>query len=72
MSKQAVRRIGLKFDDQSLLPLLFGEHDSHLSLIEDGLDVEIAARGNEIMITGTKPKLRAAQPVDEVLWNLLL
>ena len=57
MSKQAVRRIGLKFDDNALVPLLFGEHDSHLSLIEEGLDVEIAARGNEIMITGTKNNL---------------
>ena len=71
MSKQAVRRHGLKFDDNTLVPLLFGEHDSHLSLIEEGLDVEIAARGNEIMITGTKNNLRAAQAVFDVLWNRL-
>ena len=71
MSKQAVRRIGLKFDDNALVPLLFGEHDSHLSQIEEGLDVEIAARGNEIIITGAKPRLRAAQAVFDVLWNRL-
>lgn len=71
MSKQPVRRIGLKFDDQTLVPLLFGEHDSHLALIEEGLDVEIVARGNEIIITGSKPRLRAAQAVFDVLWGRL-
>ena len=71
MSKQPVRRIGLKFDDQDLVPLLFGEHDSHLAQIEEGLDVEIAARGNEIIITATKPRLRAAQAVFDVLWGRL-
>lgn len=71
LSKQAVRRHGLKFDDNTLVPLLFGEHDSHLGLIEEGLDVEIAARGNEIMITGNKQNLRAAQAVFDVLWNRL-
>jgi phosphate starvation-inducible PhoH-like protein len=71
LSKQPVRRIGLKFDDQDLVPLLFGEHDSHLAQIEEGLDVEIAARGNEIIITATKPRLRAAQAVFDVLWGRL-
>lgn len=70
-SKQAVRRIGLQFDDNSLVPLLFGEHDSHLGLIEEELDVEIAARGNELLVTGTKPNLKAAQSVFDVLWERL-
>ena len=71
MTKQAVRRIGLQFDDNSLVPYLFGEHDSHLAQIEEGLDVEISSRGNEIIITGTKPNLRAAQSVFDVLWERL-
>jgi phosphate starvation-inducible protein PhoH and related proteins len=71
LSKQAVRRIGLKFDDNALAPLLFGEHDAHLGLIEDELGVEIASRGNELMITGAKPALRAAQSVFDVLWERL-
>lgn len=70
-TKQAVRRIGLQFDDNALVPLLFGEHDGHLALIEEELDVEIASRGNELLITGTKPNLRAAQAVFDVLWERL-
>lgn len=69
--KQAVRRIGLQFDDNDLVPFLFGEHDSNLAVIEEELDVEIASRGNELVITGTKPRLKAAQQVFDVLWDRL-
>lgn len=72
MSKQTVRRIGLQFDDNELVPFLFGEHDSHLSQIEDELDVQISARGNEIVVTGSKNNLRAAQSVFDVLWERLI
>lgn len=71
MAKQAVRRIGLQFDDNALVPLLFGEHDCHLGLIEEELDVEIISRGNEVVVTGAKPSLRAAQSVFDVLWERL-
>lgn len=71
MSKQPVRRIGLQFEDNDLVPLLFGEHDSHLSQIEEELDVEISSRGNEIVVTGNKQNLRAAQSVFDVLWERL-
>lgn len=70
-TKQAVRRIGLQFDDNDLVPLLFGEHDSHLAVIEEELDVEIASRGNELLITGAKQNLKAAQSVFDVLWERL-
>lgn len=69
LTKQAVRRIGLQFDDNSLVPLLFGEHDSHLELIERELGVEVSPRGNVVMVSGTKEKLRAAQAVFDVLWE---
>ncbi len=72
MSKQPVRRIGLQFDDNELVPQLFGEHDSHLAHIEEELDVEIASRGNELVITGNKTNLRAAQAVFDVLWERLI
>lgn len=71
MSKQPVRRIGLQFEDNDLVPLLFGEHDSHLAQIEEELDVEISSRGNEIVVTGNKQNLRAAQSVFDVLWERL-
>lgn len=69
--KQAVRRIGLQFDDNDLVPQLFGEHDSHLAIIEEELNVEISSRGNEVIVTGPKPALRAAQSVFDVLWERL-
>ena len=69
--KEAVRRIGLQFDDNALVPRLFGEHDHHLALIEEELDIEIAARGNEVLITGPKLKLKMAQTVFDVLWDRL-
>ncbi len=72
LTKQAVRRIGLQFDDNELVPFLFGEHDTHLSQIEEELDVQITARGNEIVVTGSKPNLRAAQSVFDVLWERLV
>jgi len=71
LAKEPVRRIGLQFDDSALVPHLFGEHDSHLSQIEEALDVEISARGNELMITGPKLKLKMAQTVFDILWDRL-
>jgi phosphate starvation-inducible PhoH-like protein len=72
LAKQAVRRVGLQFDDNALVPLLFGEHDCNLARIEEELDVEIASRGNEVVIIGSKPKIVAAQAVFDVLWERLL
>jgi len=72
LTKQPVRRIGLQFDDNALVPHLFGEHDSHLSQIEEELNVEISARGNELLVTGTKKNLGAAQAVFDVLWERLV
>ena len=71
MSKEAIRRIGLQFDDNTLVPLLFGDHDRNLAQIEEELDVEISSRGNEIVITGPKLKLKMAQTVFDVLWDRL-
>jgi len=71
LEKEAVRRIGLQFDDNSLLPILFGEHDCNLAHIEEELDVEIIARGNELIINGAKLKLKMAQTVFDILWDRL-
>ncbi|MCE9508395.1 MAG: PhoH family protein [Alphaproteobacteria bacterium] len=81
MSKEAIRRIGLQFDDNTLVPLLFGDHDRNLAQIEEELDIEISARGNELLISGPKLKLllisgpklklKMAQTVFDVLWDRL-
>ena len=40
------------FDDNALLPLLYGEHDRHLARIEQRLGSGSPSRGNRLTITG--------------------
>jgi phosphate starvation-inducible PhoH-like protein len=42
----------LQFDDNLLLPMLFGEHDQNLERIERQLGVALVPRGNRVAITG--------------------
>ena len=50
----------LQFDDNSLLPLLYGEHDQNLARIESQLGVSVASRGNRIAITGPPDSVKSA------------
>ena len=45
-------RLELEFEQPYLLGPLFGDYDRHLVMIEDRLGVNIAARGNRVMIEG--------------------
>ncbi len=68
----------LEFDDNSLLQMLFGEHDRHLARIEQRLGVRLSSRGNRLAIQGPHSaseaargalmrlyeRLRRGQPVD--------
>jgi phosphate starvation-inducible PhoH-like protein len=60
------------FEDNRLVPLLYGEQNSHLRKIEDALPVEIQDRGNEIVISGEAPAARQAREVIETLWGQIL
>ena len=51
-ASRAAEPVYLEFDDNSLLPVLFGEHDRHLARIEQLLGVSITSRGNQIAISG--------------------
>ena len=44
----------MHFDDNSLLPALFGRHDEHLVEIERMLDVKLRYRGNRLEIAGAE------------------
>ena len=61
----------LAFDDNSLLPLLFGSHNSHLAQIEQRLDVNLASRGNEVLITGPREQVVRARDVLNGLYSRL-
>src|SRR5262249_47273944 len=49
---EAPGRSQLEFDDNLLLPLLYGERDQHLDRIERQLGVSLVPRGNRLAISG--------------------
>ncbi len=61
----------MTFDDNTLLPVLFGEHDQNLARIEQRLGVKLASRGNEIAISGPPWSARAARDVLDALYARL-
>jgi phosphate starvation-inducible protein PhoH and related proteins len=52
ISEGAAGRSQLEFDDNLLLPLLYGERDQHLDRIERQLGVSLVPRGNRLAIAG--------------------
>jgi len=61
----------VKFADNSLLPLLFGEHDRFLAQIEQAFAVRVAARGNVLEIAGAAEAADAARHAFERLYERL-
>ncbi|MGK9234121.1 PhoH family protein [Inquilinus limosus] len=70
-SKPAAHRAEISFDDNRLLPLLYGEHDTHLLRIEHQLGVSVASRGNTVTIKGSAESVELARLVLETLWQRL-
>src|SRR3954453_20636213 len=52
VGEAAAARSQLEFDDNLLLPLLYGERDQHLDRIERQLGVSLMPRGNRLAIAG--------------------
>jgi len=63
--------IQLQFDDNTLLPLLFGEHDQYLARIEQQLEITLVSRGNRIAISGPPGAAAAAREALEFLYDKL-
>ncbi len=61
----------LQFEDNTLLPLLFGEHDSNLARLEELLDVQIASFGNELTLLGPPDRQEAARQAIDALHQRL-
>ncbi len=61
------QNLTIEFKDNDLLPLLFGEHNSHLKHIEETLGVSISDRGNVLTLAGTDENVRAAEQILNVL-----
>ncbi len=64
-------RLELEFEQPYLLGPLFGDYDRHLVMIEDRLGVNIAARGNRVMIEGEPDAAARARDVLVGLYNRL-
>ena len=61
----------MEFDNKDLVPLLFGEHNAHISYIEEKLDITIADRGNRLTLSGDKRSVQKAEKVLQSLWDKL-
>ena len=61
----------LQFDDNSLLPLLYGQHDQNLARLEQQLGVSLVSRGNRIAIEGPADATLAAGQALEALYERL-
>jgi phosphate starvation-inducible PhoH-like protein len=51
----------LEFDDNLLLPMLYGERDQHLDRVERQLGVSLVTRGNRLAISGPPSATEAAR-----------
>ncbi len=67
----AGKAVTLQFADNTLLPLLLGDHDRHLVRIEQALGVRLSCRGNRVAITGEVSRVDAARSMLQGLWRRL-
>ena len=65
------KAVTLQFSDNTLLPLLLGDHDRHLVRLEQALGVRLSCRGNRVAIAGEASRVDAAQTALEGLWRRL-
>ncbi|MCK6452959.1 MAG: phosphate starvation-inducible protein PhoH, partial [Alphaproteobacteria bacterium] len=61
----------MQFDDNSLLPTLYGEHDQHLARIEQRLGVSLISRGNRLAIEGPSGAQEMARTTLNALYERL-
>ncbi len=63
--------IVVAFDDNRLIRDLFGEFDQNLALIEQRLDVDAVARGNQVTLRGSPDALTRARLALDILYGRL-
>ncbi len=61
----------MTFDDNALLAALFGEHDTHLTRLEERLNITAASRGNMVSLQGNNNAVMRAQNVLSSLYQRL-
>lgn len=63
--------ISMEFQDNDLVPFLFGEYNAHLSYIEKALNINISDRGNKLRLSGESDSLDKAKIVLNSLYTRL-
>lgn len=61
--------VSIAFQDNSLLPMLFGDEDIYLTKLEKKFNVEMTTRGNMLVISGEKDNVDACRAVVESLYS---
>ncbi|MAI76339.1 MAG: phosphate starvation-inducible protein PhoH [Pelagibacteraceae bacterium TMED65] len=59
----------ISFTENSLLPVLYGEHDKHLKLVELEMSVSITTRGNFLQMSGNKDDVEVTKNLLESLYE---
>lgn len=67
----AAEPIVIQFEDNGLLPLLFGEFDQNLARMEQNLGVTLSSRGNRISISGPEAAGQVARDALNALYRRL-
>lgn len=65
------QRFDIRFDDNRLLPALYGEHDRYLARIETQLGIQLISRGNMLTVAGPADSADAARSALEALYARL-
>ncbi|MEM7776065.1 MAG: PhoH family protein, partial [Pseudomonadota bacterium] len=68
----AKSRVVVPFESNAHLPLLFGQYDSNLALIEDRLGIAAQAHGNVVVLVGSEAACEIARGVLETLYARVL
>lgn len=61
----------ITFENNTLLPALFGHHDQHVARIEHSLGVMVTSRGNQLALTGPTDAVNMAKKVFTELYAML-
>ncbi len=67
-SDRVMSTVNLVFNNNGLLPMLYGDNDAHLARIEKKFNVSASSRGNVLALAGEKSSVEASRSVLENLY----
>lgn len=66
---EAAAHFNMVFENNSVLPMLYGEEDSHLAKLEKKFNITASSRGNIVALKGDKGNVEAVKTVLEALYS---